>query len=220
MRVVMASCFKYRDTWGPFFALFEKFHGGPIDLLTDAIDFRNAPSFVTAHLEQGTWCQMLAKYAATVHEPILFFQDDFFINAPVRKHLVKRAADLVEQGAGYVRLYPCPGADHESLDPYFGGVSDTAQYRISCQTAVWSPAYLKKIADYSDGGPWDFELIGSSFSRSLPDAVFAFKREVTPWPVEYICSAVSRGVWNPDAKKLCDLHGIPIDLSMRPMATA
>ncbi len=227
MRVVVASCYKYRDAWKPFVALFRKFFDErPITLLTDevpewlSLDL-TAPDVIIEE-EQGTWCQMLAKFAAKTNEPILLFQEDFFLNQKVNHDVIQHAMDCLEYqiGVSCVRLYPCPGGDMPSIDPYFAPVNFNHQYRISCQAAIWKPSYLSAVADYADGGPWDFELIGSPYSRTLIGDVLAFKRELKPWPVEYICSAISRGQWNPDAKKLCDREGIEVDWSMRPFAAA
>lgn len=203
----------------PFLALFHKFFGGELYFLTDEMDSRDMPDWTHTYLAQGTWCQMLEQFANSCPEPLLLLQDDFFIHA-VRHHLIERAADLVSQGAACVRVYPCPGAEPSSNGHQFGRVAKGADYRISCQAAVWNPQYLAKIAHHAKGSAADFELIGTPYSGTLPEPVLAFKRECQPWPIEYLCTAIVRGLWLHDAKKLCDQFGIETDWSMRPFATA
>lgn len=223
MNVVMVTCYNYRDTWTPFMALFERFYGGPLTILTDKTDGRTFPKWVTVHLEQGTWCQMLAKYARKCEEAILLMQDDFFLTEHVDHFVIQAAGQMIQAQRlpiGCIRLYPCPGADGLAATYHFGDVTSAADYRVSCQAAVWRPDYLAKIADHAAYDPADFEIEGTKYSRTLPDEVLAFRREVQPWPIEYLCTAVLRGKWNPDAKRLCDSLGINVDWSMRPMLAA
>src|SRR5262245_47441573 len=124
VRVVMATCFNYRDTWDPFLALFSKFWRGSLTILTDRFDGRRLPWWVDLNIAEGTWCEILAQFATFETEPIALLQDDFFLNAPIRHDVVIHAQDLLRsRGAGCVRLYPCPGADESDEDPYFGLVS-------------------------------------------------------------------------------------------------
>lgn len=218
MRVVVASCFKYRDTWKPFLALFERFYGGPITLLTDRIEREVFPHWVTLHLEDGSWSEMLAKYARKQSEPILLFQDDFFLTDTVIKSVVHEAEkEMRRWNAGCVRLYPCPGGIQEYGNPYFAEVPKGTEYRISCQASLWKPEYLATLARLAGGKAMHFELLGNHYANSLDEPVLAFKREVYPWPMEYLCSAISKGKWNPDAKVLCDSLGIEADFTQRPM---
>lgn len=225
MRVAVVSCVKYADAWPPFFQLLKAFWPDcPYDtcLVTDTLNktyWRQLPDMPFHHAGLGrSWCQSVSGFAALQNQPILLMQEDFFLSAPVWTEVVDRALELVENGAACVRLYPCPGADGKSIDDYFGEVTDTAEYPISCQAAVWRPDYLSKIATFADGSAADFEILGSIYSRTFPNTILAFRREVQPWPMEYLCSAISRGKWNPDAKVLCDRLGIQVDWSMRPMA--
>lgn len=146
----------------------------------------------------------------------MVFQEDFFLNAPVNQPLIDHALKLMERdNVGAVRLYPCPGANEEIGDPYFGRVTRHTAYRTSCQATIWKPGYLHAIASRFNT-PSEFELQGSAWASShLPAEVLAFKRDVQPWPIEYLCSAIGRGLWSQDAKKLCDTHGIEVDWSFR-----
>lgn len=220
MRVVVVSCFAYRDCWVPMFALLDKFwpNHPPVTLLTDETGDAGLPERVSVvELEvRASWCRILSAYCRNTAEDFLMvMQEDFFLSAPVQQHLIEHALEqMKERNAGCVRLYPCPGGEVEYSDPYFAIVPRGTQYRVSCMAAIWSPQYLRAIASRFNT-PAEFELQGTPFSDTLPDEVLAFKRDVQPWPMEYLCSAIGRGLWSQDAKKLCDAHSIDVDWSLR-----
>lgn len=225
MRLVVASCHAYRDTWLPFKKLVDHFwpNHPSITLLSDYTSYPlDEHPFDWAFYSKGSWCQILRNFIIeSPKEIILLFQDDFFLSAPVNKFLIERGIDeLRKRGAGCVRLYPCPGGISEYGDEHFAEIPRGTEYRISCQAALWDSSYLKEIARVGDT-PTDFELKGTPYSNDLLNPVLAFKRDVKPWPLEYLCSAVSRGEWNPDAKKLCESVGInDVDWTMRKFQAA
>lgn len=221
------SCCAYRDTWSPFFALLRTFWREcpyPLWLLTDHVSPSHIPfpENINIHTygDGVSWTAGLADGAWwTGSDPILLMQDDFYLTDRVRPELIERALEQLEiQKAGGVRLYPCPGATADYGDPHFGIVDRGTPYRTSCQATIWNPDYLRDIALHAKGTPADFEIKGSRYaSDHLPQEMLAFKREVAPWPLQYLCSAISRGRWNPDAKRLCEEFGIEADWSKRPM---
>lgn len=215
MRVVVTSCYNYRDTWNPFLELFRKFYGGELYLLTDQTDYRNWPKGVHVAIIPGNWGSMLAEFARTSKEPLVMFLDDFFLNSPVQHHLIDEGLNQMKQeGAGCVRLYPCPGSDEDYGHPLYGKVAKGQSYRISTMPAIWNPGYLAKIAELAPTA-WDFEIDGSVRSNDLPEPVLAFKRDVQPWPLEFLCTGITRGKWNKDALELFKKHDIQVDMSLR-----
>jgi len=212
VRVAVITCAAYRDAWDPFLALVKHF-------------WPDCPYPITFHSDRAgePWCGVLLRSALESDEPLMVFQEDFFLTAPVQSDLVARGWELLEsRGAGCVRLYPCPGAVEDFGDPHFGRIPRGTAARISCQVAIWQPDYLAEIARYclntTTGEAGDFENRGTPFSDTLPVPVLSFKREAQPWPLEYLVSGIDRGYWNPDAKRLCDQLGIAVDWSLRPIA--
>ncbi len=215
MRVAVISCYKYRDAWAPFFALLKKFWPSctyPVDLVTDGVTEEKANAC------QSSWCKILTSYLDAYPDvPILLMLEDFFLSAPVQPSLINKAVDqLYKLNAGCVRLYPCPGGTQDYGDAHFAMVPKGDAYRISTQAAIWQPSYLKAIAG-NFKTPWEFELDGTPLSNLAIEPVLAFKRDVKPWPLEYLCTGITRGEWEPDVKKLCDSAGIKVDWSLRPM---
>lgn len=223
MRVAVQSCWAYRDAWLPFFKLFQKFWQEPCDLwlITDryeqaAIDEIGVPFSIFEAGNQATWSECLSGFAKTSKEPFVLFLEDFFPTAPVNIPMVQHALKLMsEHRAGCVRLYPCPGANEDFGDPFFGRVSHGADYRISTMTALWDPVFIGTVASYTDTA-WDFELHGTKLSREMKPPVLAWKRGVTPWPVEYICTGITRRRWTSGAKALFEREGIKVDYTLRP----
>jgi hypothetical protein len=162
-----------------------------------------------------SWCEVVTSLAEEETSPVCLLQEDFFLNAPVNTDLVEQALTILRfENVGAVRLYPCPGAT-DPKEETFGPVSRYSRYRNSLQATIWKPGYLKAIAERFNT-PAEFEIQGSEWaSENRPEDVWAFNREVQPWPISYICSAISRGQWEPGALELCRQHGIDVDLSLR-----
>jgi hypothetical protein len=229
MRIAVISCAAYSDAWHPFFELLKLFwpNHPPTTLITDEVlGLQESGGADSVFIEQGkgqsSWGPRLGVFASQcANDPIVLFQEDFLLNAPVLTHLVDYGlAQMIKKNAGCCRLYPCPGADFDYGDPYFGLVKPYTPYRISCQVAIWRPDYLEDIARGSLG-PSDFEIFGTQYaSTRLTDPVLAWKRETEPWPMRYLCSAIGRGLWSQDAKRLCEKYGIEVDWSRRGIQAA
>lgn len=225
MNLAVITCAAYSDCWPAFFALLEKFWPDhpEVDLLTDKFpkypkeppDGANMMAFGSARGAGVSWCEVLKNYAEITEEPFLLMQEDFLLSAPVREDVLAAKALMRDGNIGCVRLYPCPGP----ADGRTGHIERGERYRISLQAAIWSPTYLRHLlaAIPSAKTAADFELMGTPASAALPGDVMSWGREDTPWPIEYICSAITRGKWNPDAKRLCDQHGIEVDWTRREM---
>lgn len=220
MRVVVASCWAYRDTHRPFLELFKKFWPEQVENLHMISDEIIGDPVIPVVERKGSWCQILASYLESDDDrPVCLLQDDFFLNAPVNQSLIEHALEQMKaRNAGMIRLYPCPGADEDYGDPHYGIVKKGSAYRISCQASLWRNDYLHTIASRCGLTPRDFELVGTRIAEDLPDEVLAFKRDSGPWPLNYYCSAISAGRWNPDALEFCRKNGIAVDTSLRPIA--
>lgn len=223
MKIAVITCWKYRDCWKPFAALFRKFWPDcphELTLVTDEHHYVPLPD-VRIFDTPGTWVEVLAAFASEQTEPVLWLQEDFLLTAPVDANAIYRALDRLEHfQAGCVRLYPCPGAETDFGDPEFGAIAQGVPYRISCQAALWDPEYLTSIcSDVGPGSARDFELKGSFLSNSYANPVLGWKRDVKPWPLEYLCTAIVTGKWDPNAKKLCEENGVlGVDWTMREFA--
>jgi hypothetical protein len=200
----------YQDAWDPFLRLFKKFWPDcPHELLL--ITDRDRPG--------ASWCSVVADFAARNKGAVMLLQEDFFLTAPVNNRLVDAAIlEMQVRNAAMVRLYPCPGGDVDYGSRYFAEIPKGARYRVSCQASIWNSSVLYEIASHCNTAA-DFEIDGTAISERFDEPFLAFKREAKPWPIEYLCSGISRGKWNPDAKRLFEQHGISADYSLREMAS-
>lgn len=170
-------------------------------------------------LESESWCRIVADFAARHgDQPILLMQEDFFINAPVNELLIVNGLQqLEERKAAMVRIYPCPGGDIPYGDKWYAEIPKGAPYRVSCQASIWRPDALYRIASQCET-PSDFEIKGSKLSNDFEEPFIAFRRDVSSWPINYFCSAITRGEWEPAALQFCRANGIEVDTSMREVA--
>lgn len=222
MNLAVITCAAYSDCWPGFFGLLEKFwpEHPSVDLLTDTLpDSFALPSYVlsvSASRVGASWCDVLRDYASIATESFCLMQEDFWLSAPVRTDAVKSAQYINSFECLGVRLYPCPGGrgDMRLINDDRFGIAGR-DYLVSCQATIFNPKKLLELLNLiGSGDAAKFEIEGSKICR-FP--VTAWMRDVTPWPIEYICTAITRGKWNPDAKKLCDAHGIEVDWSRREM---
>jgi len=225
MRLLLLTCNAYRDAWSPFFALLRRHWPDcpyPIHLATDLQIVNHDPhlfsGFEVKVFSAGKvgWNRVLAAYLERYpDEPVLYMQEDYFLTSTPNQSLIDQALEWLQlSNAGCVRLYPCPGGDGEPVYGPYSPIAHNATYRISCQAAVWDPQYLHTIASMTRS-PWQFEITGTKISRNINRPLYAFKREETPWPVEYICTAIVRGKWQQGALDYCASRGVMVDLSMR-----
>jgi hypothetical protein len=224
MILIVPTCYGYRDAWNPFFQLKKIFWPDcPFDtvLVTDQYEVGHWSDqvFVVGH-DEG-WCKNLSTAIRSTRfkneDYFLMMQEDFFLNDPVDTEFVNYAIDLMERDSdiGCFRLFPCPGPDIVSQqNPDMGFVSPGARYRISCQGAIWRKSYILQILDRCNT-TMDFELKGTEISSYLQGVVLSITREKKRWPLPYLCTAIVRGGWHPDAIKLCKSHGIPVDSTRR-----
>lgn len=223
MEIVIPSTTKYSDAWGPFVALFRKFWQDcqyPLTLITDTkTDPWDGDNAIVIGQDLG-WCANFRKGLEQVDsEFILMLQEDFMLNAPVDHAYVNKALKMMldDDSIGCFRLYPCPGPDI-TLGADYGQIDSNAKYRVSCQSAIWRKSHIMDILARFNT-PREFEIDGTNYVNNNCNnyKYLSVKREPNQWPIQYYCSAITRGSWNPDAVAFVKSFGIPIDTSRRCM---
>lgn len=223
MQIVVPSTTRYSDAWGPFVALFRKFWPDcqfPLSLITDTkSDPWNGDESIVIGEDKG-WCtNFLLGLDRIDAEFVLMMQEDFLLNYPVDKAFITKALKILldDDKADCFRLYPCPGPDIPIGEDY-GLIKPGASYRVSCQSAIWRKTALMDILGQCRT-PREFEINGTEYSnKNLANRhYFSVMREPNKWPLQYYCSAITRGEWTPDSVEFVKSHGIPIDTSRRPI---
>lgn len=226
MIIAVASCSKYSDAWHPFIKLFRKFWPNckwPVYLLTDECNDSHEGYDVKISIKQDKgWTYnlkaMLEQVIPLPSDLVLLFQEDFFITEPVDQDFIATAVGIMSfNDFGFLRLYPCPGADRPWSKNYpIGLIDEHAPYKASCQAAIWKREYLTDILSCAKNTML-FELHGTKIAWQKSEPCLAVEREAPKWPLQYLCSAINRGIWSLDAVRLCQQHGINLDLSRRPV---
>jgi len=195
----------------------------PTILVTDFIYKKSTwnGEYIVVHNRDYGWCENLKRGIDGFKQfrAFLMLQEDFFLSESPDVEFIKFAvAKLLEDSnIGCFRLYPCPGSDVEIGEKRYGMVSKKAPYQVSCQAAIWNPAYMNKLLSLGPG-PRDFEVLGTRYcSRTESVKTLAVKRDSPkPYPIEYICTAIVSGEWQKSALDHCKNLGIDVDTTMRP----
>lgn len=209
VRIVVVTCDQYRDALPGLHGTLAHFWPDcpyPITVVSDSSGSPNS------------WCGTVSKICDQFSDDlILLLMEDFWLTHPVEPALIQRAIGLFQfENVGAVRLFPCPGAGETTGDEFFGLVERWEAYRISCQATIWRPEFLREICRAGEGSAAGFEIDGSNYAAEyLKPDVMAFRIGLYPWPIQYICSAITRGRWERSAQQLCEKLGIAVDWSQR-----
>lgn len=224
MDIIVASCGAYSDAWAPFVGLFRKFWPDcpyRLCLVTDHLT-QSWPGDVAVEVGADLgWGPNLRVGMAKLGYPrhVLLLQEDFFLSAPVKTEVVKRALEMMLSSGhnACFRLYPCPGAD-VPFDDWHGLIRHDAQYRVSCQAAIWFRPELEVLLhDQPTAAHFEIDGTRRSSNRCRCLKYFSILRQPDPntWPLQYYCSAISRGQWEPDAVAFARAQGVVVDTSRR-----
>lgn len=220
MKIVVPTCRSYWDAAVPFLHLLERFwpnHPETIVVVGSGPgDQAVATSAqILAVDDQGFSSNTLGVLHAIAtinpNEPVLLLQEDFFLTEPVDEDYIKECEDILRHDAtvACIRLYPCPGADHPWKGKTIGIIDQQADYRVSCQATMWRCSEL--VATMREGeDPTAYELSGTARCRNDGRLFLGWLREAKIWPIHYICSAISRGEWEPGALEWCRTNGIDV----------
>lgn len=218
--LVVSSCDGFFDAWRPFHAFLEKFWGDcPLDifLITNELEIRSPRMRSIAVGKDRGWSSNLQLALEQIAHPyLLYLQEDYFLTAPVdRVQLAGDFAEVMEAGADSLcfRARSASDAGVVPLNDRFGVVPLTSDGRTRCQVTLWKRSALKSILRPGESA-WDFEARGSGRTREMKILSY-LRRENTPIP--YLMSAISRGLWMPEAIALCRSHGVTIDPFFRPI---
>ena len=223
----------FADCWQPFFKLFSTFWPDcpySIVLNTETLDYSfEGVELRTANVGRGTtkrlsWSQCLARCLDGIDTPyVLYLQEDFFLEAPVRAELVETFLHVMREGrADVIRLMECGGSGpwRPTDDSRLWAVDQRAAYRIALQAALWRKATLRKQLRMHESA-WQLEVFGSARARrsggeivlcAARDRFHGPGREIFP----YRPTGVVKGRWERDiVVPLFAAHGIEIDYSKR-----
>jgi hypothetical protein len=218
--LVVSSCDAFFDAWRPFHAFLEKFWNDcPLEifLITNDLEIRSPRMRSIAVGKDRGWSSNLQfALGQIVHPYVLYFQEDYFLIAPVeRAQLARDFAEVIELGAESLcfRARSKFDAGFQPLNERYGVVPLESEGRTRCQVTLWKKHALQSILREGETA-WNFEARGSARTKAMQ--ILSYRsRENTP--IHYLMSAISRGLWMPEAIALCRAHDVPIDPFFRPI---
>jgi len=218
--LVVSSCDAFFDAWRPFAAFLQKFWADcPLDtfLVTNQLELRSSRVRALRVGHDKGWSSNFLRVLDQVTHPYIFYaQEDYFLTAPVKG--AQLAADIAEAIALNAdslcfRARPRNDPGFQPLNDRFGVVPLNSDGRTRCQVTLWRRSALQSILRPEETA-WNFEARGSARTQMMKILSYT-QRDNTPIP--YLMSAISRGLWMPDAIALCQEHGIAIEPFFRPI---
>jgi hypothetical protein len=230
--ILVLSCDKYSDVWGPFFLFFQKYWNDcpfPVYLGTNEkkIYFKNVIQ-VFSH-KKTTWSDELTSILNQIPEKyVIIILEDYFIFKPVINEDIYKIVTIMNQhNAAYMKLGAFPKKydilwPHKPMltEPGIGVIEKGSKYRLCLQTAIWNKDILLGLLNPMEN-PWQFELEASKRSNLIDNPFLCVisnpKQRVVHGPINYYCTALSAGKWMRGAIRLCKKENIEIDVASRPI---
>ena len=217
--VVVSSCDAFFDAWRPFAAFLRKFWADcpfEIFLIVNHLCVRSdLLKSIAVGEDQGWSSNMRTALKQIPHPYVLYLQEDYFLLSQVQTaQLAEDFAMAIASDADSLcfRARSKPDEGFRSINDRFGEVPLQSDGRTRCQVTLWKRNALESILRDGETA-WNFEARGSTRTQEMRILSYA-RRENTPIP--YLMSAISRGLWMPDAIKLCREHQVNIDWNFRP----
>jgi hypothetical protein len=232
LTILVNSCDGFEDCWAPFFELFARYWPQcpyPIVLNTELKNRQfTGVSVHCARVAAGverrlTWSECLARCLDEIATPhVLYLQEDFFLEAPVRQPLIEPLLAEMRAGqADVIRLMECGGSGpwKPSAHPLLWEVDQNAEYRIALQAALWRKSTLRGHLRMHEN-PWQMEIFGSARARRIRDSVMCVNRDRFHGPGQeifpYQPTGVIKGQWERQiVEPLFARHDIAMDFSQR-----
>ncbi|MCU0433457.1 MAG: hypothetical protein MUC87_08395 [Bacteroidia bacterium] len=230
--LLVLSCDKYADVWPPFFDFFARYWKNcpyKIYLGVNENDFVREGVTVIKSGKARSWTEDTRAVLEQLKERnIILLLEDYFLNGPADEQRLQECIALLEkENAAFMRI-ACFPKDHFSdyaydkipASPWCGETRAGAPYRVNLQAGLWHRESFLAILSGNEN-PWQFEINASKRSANMPQKFLGLvenpKLNYVHGPVQYLCTAVTKGKWMYDAVQLARREGIALDTSARPV---
>lgn len=216
--VAVLSCDKYADCWMPFFKLKEKYwRSCPFDtyLITEG-QLQDRPAgchFIG--INESIWSKRVREGLSQISTKyVIILMDDFFLRKKVDTKRIQRLIERFPENAACFSFDI--NNDRNALHSEVKGFVKrprNAEYRLSCQAALWNRQKLIELLA-EDCNPWHWE-------SSVPSSDYDFYINCTNhWTFDYgkknILFGIFRGKWyRRDVVPLFKREHIEVDYSKR-----
>src|SRR6476469_9444392 len=211
--IVVSSCDAFFDAWRPFVFFFRKYWSDcpfPVYLITNRLQVRsNLIKAISVGPDKNWASNMIAALGSIQHRYILYLQEDYFLNGPVRSdQLAEDFAYAFDNDVAsfcfYARSQREP--NFEPLNDRFGVVPRDSDGRTRLQVTLWKKEVLLNTMRPGESA-WNMEARASERTRDLLALSYLQRRDA---PIPYLMSAIVRGLWMPKAQALCEQAGVKI----------
>lgn len=238
--IIVTSCDKYSGLWEPFFSLLFKHwpslleenssndklmaHKIPIFFISNSKTYDKYPNRIQNNLfpNEISWSDNMLEVLAKVKTKyVLYFQEDYFLNTPVKEQLLADILSFVKQkDAVYVQLsafssssqtshpYPTPKNLHlVEFNKY-------SNYKVNLQASLWNKEAFAWLIR-SGENLIQFEIQGSKRSQGTP-GLFLACPTYDSYPINYL-NAANRGYLLKNAVDYVIAQGIPFYYKNQPL---
>jgi hypothetical protein len=228
--ILVNSSDGFEDCWPPFFRLLDAQWpdcGYPVLLNTEEKNW----SFPKANMRASrvgsgesrrlSWSECLIRAIDQIETPLLlYFQEDYFLDRPVRADIVENAVKLMLQQPDIGHIALTKQGSFGPFEPHpvagFSKIRQDARYRISTQAGLWRPDVLRSYLDPKENG-WMFEIFGTWRAHKRKDLflVADFSSENGGPAIDYVHTGIIKGKWHPLMPDLFAEHDIDVDFTKR-----
>ncbi len=230
--LLVSSTDSFADTWQPFFTLLEEYWPHPERVPI----YLNSEHQTTSHRRLNiistrvgrffpgthpTWSESIRAALSLIdHEFVLYVQDDYFLNGPVRVDILDEAVDAMKvHSLAHVRLVDGSSVVSPGPGPMLETIRRSTKYYLSLQAGLWRRAALMKLLRRHES-PWDFELLGSHRARLRSDRLTRVRFDEFHAPrsrvFPYEPTGIVKGRWQREiVVELFANHHIEVDYSGR-----
>ena len=218
--VLIYSCDKYSDAWGPFFTLLFRYWNCPYQVyLTAETEQCLLPEVKTINVDAPTWTERIRAAVEEIPtEYVIGMCEDFFMRKPVRQQIIDNCLISMEQNHNIA----CFNFEKDYDGASGGTCFDFAlkppghSFQKSCQPTLWRRSILLELLD-CQLDPWKWEDSPTTdkydfyvYTGSLDGLTFDYGLyNRNPF-------GIVRGKWyEPDVGPLFKREGININLAER-----
>lgn len=216
LAILVVSCDKYSDLWGPFFEVFWQFWPDcpfRVYLISNKKKekFANVINIVVG--EDKSWSSNLLVALKQVKEDfvLMHLEDLFFYKKIDTVNVIKLVNWFIQFDANYIRLNPTPAPDKRYND-VVGEVAKGSIYRVSTVMSVWKKSVLQDLLNLEENA-WEFEIYGTRRADKYGGFFATFK------PFLPVLNGVIKGKWQGFVLRKIQSFGIELNLKERKVMT-
>lgn len=203
--ILVLSCDRYADLWGPYFQTFFDHWGDcpfPLYLAANERSFGHPKVRTLLSGPDVDWSSsILAVLKQFPHEYVITLIEDAFFLTPLETPRIMEVLEWTRQQRGrYVRLRANPGPNEKTTHPAVGRLNENALYRTALHGAMWETAYLADLLVPGESA-WHYEINSPRRTRKEP-RLYSTWEDLIP-----ALHGVEKGQWFPEALEILQDRG-------------